>query len=598
MVKERMLLEYNIPVYQNLCETLEKYRKAIVVAFTGCGKSFIANEFLTERKLSALVVCPKRAICDQWRGLNPNVTAVTYNYFARAPMEELLAYEVVVLDEAHHCGSPVWGKRTKEFMADTKGYVIGLTADPTRWSDGGRNVAEEIFEGHLVKGTDLKGAIDNGIILEPRYVCTIIGLKEEVKKCKAKYERLKKENMLTEKTCRCIDHTLHQLKLDAESVPSVQKTLKKYMPRNPKGIVFVDDIAAIDEARGLMADAFPGLPIYAVHSKQPEDVNREQMVAFTAAKTACIISVNMFGEGVHVKNMNFVAMLRRTQSPTVFFQQLGRVTVANSKNRPVVFDIVGNGCTLKSIEVRKSDVLGLFQRDGAKKGGQVIIESRCIKIRAALDKIYEQLAQYKPWTKPEDAILYEHYPDEGQEVYKRFDGRTRNACCTRAHILGIRRKVLEKWTPERNAYLKKEYPKRGAKIIHDPIFNGTNITSTAAVARAKELGVRCERQIKWTPKLENYLKKEYPKRGTEIANDPIFERTGVTKWAIINKAIRLGVRYEVSKWTSELESYLKAEYPQRGASIAHDDVFRKANISKNSIRKKASKLGVRYTGRP
>lgn len=66
-----MLLEHNLPVYQELCETLEKYRKAIVVVHTGGGKSYIANEFLTEKKLNALVVCPKRTMQSKGNTIRP-----------------------------------------------------------------------------------------------------------------------------------------------------------------------------------------------------------------------------------------------------------------------------------------------------------------------------------------------------------------------------------------------------------------------------------------------------------------------------------------------------------------------------------------------
>ena len=57
-----------------------------------------------------------------------------------------------ILDEAHHCGSRVWGARAKELTENTAGVVIGLTADSVRWSDGGKDVAQELFDGHIVKG--------------------------------------------------------------------------------------------------------------------------------------------------------------------------------------------------------------------------------------------------------------------------------------------------------------------------------------------------------------------------------------------------------------------------------------------------------------
>lgn len=75
--------------------------------------------------------------------MNQSVDTMTYSAFAKVPLEDLLRYEAVILDEAHHCGSRVWGARAKELTENTAGVVIGLTADSVRWSDGGKDVAQE-----------------------------------------------------------------------------------------------------------------------------------------------------------------------------------------------------------------------------------------------------------------------------------------------------------------------------------------------------------------------------------------------------------------------------------------------------------------------
>lgn len=53
--------------------------------------------------------------------------------------------------------------------------MIGLTADSVRWSDGGKDVAQELFDGHIVKGYSLQEAIEQNIVRPFSYVCTIIG---------------------------------------------------------------------------------------------------------------------------------------------------------------------------------------------------------------------------------------------------------------------------------------------------------------------------------------------------------------------------------------------------------------------------------------
>ena len=56
-----------------------------------------------------------------------------------------------------------------------------------------------------------------------------------------------------------------------------------------------------------------------------------------------IISVDIFSEGVDVVEINQVIMLRPTQSPIVFIQQLGRgLRKADEKEYVVVLDFIGN----------------------------------------------------------------------------------------------------------------------------------------------------------------------------------------------------------------------------------------------------------------
>ena len=56
-----------------------------------------------------------------------------------------------------------------------------------------------------------------------------------------------------------------------------------------------------------------------------------------------IISVDIFSEGVDAPEINQVIMLRPTESPIVFIQQLGRgLRKAEGKEYVVVLDFIGN----------------------------------------------------------------------------------------------------------------------------------------------------------------------------------------------------------------------------------------------------------------
>ena len=55
-------------------------------------------------------------------------------------------YDVIIADEFHHCGAEEWGKGVTHILnANESAKVVGFTATPIRYSDGGRNMADEII---------------------------------------------------------------------------------------------------------------------------------------------------------------------------------------------------------------------------------------------------------------------------------------------------------------------------------------------------------------------------------------------------------------------------------------------------------------------
>lgn len=56
-----------------------------------------------------------------------------------------------------------------------------------------------------------------------------------------------------------------------------------------------------------------------------------------------ILSVDIFSEGTDIVEVNQVIMLRPTQSPIVFIQQLGRgLRKTEGKDNVVILDFIGN----------------------------------------------------------------------------------------------------------------------------------------------------------------------------------------------------------------------------------------------------------------
>lgn len=97
-----------------------------------------------------------------------------------------------------------------------------------------------------------------------------------------------------------------------------------------------------------MAEFFQnrGVRAAAVYSGTDGEYNLDRKEALEELKDGrlqIIFSVDMFNEGLDVKNIDMVLFLRPTQSPAVFLQQLGRgLRTAEGKSYLTVLDFIGN----------------------------------------------------------------------------------------------------------------------------------------------------------------------------------------------------------------------------------------------------------------
>jgi len=100
---------------------------------------------------------------------------------------------------------------------------------------------------------------------------------------------------------------------------------------------------SIDHAR-FMARHFSGhgIPALAVWGDSPR-VERESALRHLAkGRVRAVFSVDLFNEGVDVPAVDTVLMLRATESPTLFLQQLGRgLRRSTGKTSCTVLDFVG-----------------------------------------------------------------------------------------------------------------------------------------------------------------------------------------------------------------------------------------------------------------
>lgn len=215
------LYEHNQKAYDALLDMLGECDRACVIKPTGTGKFVILAKMVQDNpdKRFLLLGTNDYMFNDQMAnlaeiapGFTPeNLQFMTYSAAMMTARrgEEISGYDVVVADEFHHCGAEEWGKGVTHILdANESAKVVGFSATPIRYSDGGRNMADEMFDGNVAYSMELEEAWLRGILPIPKYVTafyeapkelgrlakSIAGIKDEMvmKRFQKKYENLRR----------------------------------------------------------------------------------------------------------------------------------------------------------------------------------------------------------------------------------------------------------------------------------------------------------------------------------------------------------------------------------------------------------------------
>ena len=102
-----------------------------------------------------------------------------------------------------------------------------------------------------------------------------------------------------------------------------------------------------------------GIAATAIWSDTPEQERREALSGLAGGKVNVVFSVDLFNEGVDVPAVDTLLMLRPTDSPTLFLQQLGRgLRKSHGKALCTVLDFVGHHRTEFRLDRRLGALLG------------------------------------------------------------------------------------------------------------------------------------------------------------------------------------------------------------------------------------------------
>ena len=263
-------------------------------------------------------------------------TVQTLNRDEHLLQYEKNAFDCIILDEAHHVSADTYQKVMKHFKPK---LWLGMTATPDKRDDNveGRNIYE-LFNYQIAYEIRLQQAMEENLLCPFHYFgitdLAIIGDQKETNR---------DFSMLT--SDERVKHIIEQVEYYGYSGDKV------------KGLIFCSNIKETEELSAKfnqmmnvsMGRKFRTIALNGSASEQERQIAFERLAMNEEDATVemepldYIFSVEILNEGVDIVEVNQVIMLRPTQSPIVFIQQLGRgLRKANGKEYVVILDFIGN----------------------------------------------------------------------------------------------------------------------------------------------------------------------------------------------------------------------------------------------------------------
>lgn len=368
---------YPYPYQQAILDKLDAERnirnsyRNLICAATGTGKTLIsAFDYrkqceIKKKKLKLLFVAHRREILEQSLECYREVLKdsefgnVFYSGQEADQVDYLFAsidilnsrkftelnrdyYDYIVLDECHHLAAKSYRTLFDHFTPE---FLLGLTATPERMD--GENILP-YFNNKLAAEIRLPEAINRKLLCPFQYfgVADSVDL-SNLKWTRGGYDKSELENVyalnrgIADKRAKLIIQSIYKYVADIDAV---------------KGLVFC---VSIEHAK-YMTEKLNEVDITTTYltgsSTDKERMLAKQKLQDGELKFICV--VDLYNEGVDIKQINTVLFLRPTESLTVFLQQLGRgLRLAEGKDCLTVLDFIGQANKRYSFENKYASLL-------------------------------------------------------------------------------------------------------------------------------------------------------------------------------------------------------------------------------------------------
>ncbi|MQN01193.1 MAG: DUF3427 domain-containing protein [Lachnospiraceae bacterium] len=240
------------------------------------------------------------------------------------------AFQTIIIDEVHHAAAGSYKKIIDYFNPQ---FLLGMTATPERtdgydiYTDFDHNIAYEIR---------LQQALEENLLCPFHYFgVTDIEINGEIAGDSQEEKKLSLEDFQYLTSDQRVDYVLEKSRIYGFSGKRV------------KGVIFVSRKDVGRELSNKMNEKGKRTVFLSgedTQEKREESINR--LVSDDIPESEIldyIITVDIFNEGVDIPEINQVIMMRPTESPIIFVQQLGRgLRKSKDKEYVVIIDFIGN----------------------------------------------------------------------------------------------------------------------------------------------------------------------------------------------------------------------------------------------------------------
>ncbi|WP_345759505.1 DEAD/DEAH box helicase [Ligilactobacillus salivarius] len=225
-------------------------------------------------------------------------------------------FDYILIDEAHHVGSKIYGKLLDYFTPD---FLLGMTATPERSDD--KNIYE-LFDYNVPYEIRLQEALEEEMLVPFHY----IGVSDYTYNGEVIDDNTNLKYLVSEERVKYVVEQSKYYGYDGDVL---------------HGLVFVSRKEEANEIAKLLTKN--GYPAQMLSGEDSQEQREQAIEKLKNGELTYLVTVDIFNEGIDIPFINQVIMMRKTESVIVFVQQLGRgLRKAQGKEYLTVIDFIGN----------------------------------------------------------------------------------------------------------------------------------------------------------------------------------------------------------------------------------------------------------------